>query len=68
MLEYIFVALIIGLVLTLAGRSVYRTMHGDTPACACTAKSACGVHDHCRIGRKASREPSGTTRNETALR
>ena len=35
MLEYIFVALIIGLVLTLAGRSVYRTMHGDTPACAC---------------------------------
>lgn len=43
MIEYIIVGLIVGLLFLLGIRSIYRTIKGEKPACACSSAEGCKV-------------------------
>ena len=46
MIENVVVGVIVGVVLILAGRSLYRTLTGKSDGCACGTKS-CPASEHC---------------------
>ena len=48
MLEYAIIIVIVGLVLFLGGRSLYRNFTGEKPACSCGAQEgSCKIASQC---------------------